>query len=570
MAYSKELQEKIKRQLAESKAMLAQHKAQGAVPFKGSSYDVKAPTTAPVTQKQPVQPPTQKLGVPYAPQPYTSYFQQLAQKSTTQKQYPPLSSFIKPTQPVPYTTPTTTPQTKPQTKPIQPAPQVASATQPATQQPAQPQAVQQPQQQAIQQPQQQPQQQPIKPQVGVATQHKVRTGETLSSIAQRYGVPVSAISGYRSNDPNLIYPDEMLDIQAPQQVQAQAPVTPPMAPPMVAQQGPITDPSGATVSQEGAIIEAPEAPPEEVEQFSNQYGFLSKQLAQGFTQNPTQMLTALIDQVMRITGLPDARENINNISKEIEEIENERDDKIAEIQDNPWVSAGTKQGRTAKIRDKYEQRLSNRINRLTLMQNAYQDARNEVRFAVTTGITLFNQERNFQADQLEAELEREEKRLEAERKMGPLTTETIDGFTVLRDAEGDIVSTMKPQVGKATPPGVTPSKEPSNPLKLTTTQLNKGIIAAGDTTHEDFLNRSVEEQQSFVFGQRKTQVGGRLAFTDLTKMKISLRKLVTDGFSKKEISSMLEEGNLPAADNLELWLLLDELFPPEKKWYLWD
>lgn len=42
--------------------------------------------------------------------------------------------------------------------------------------------------------------------------YTVAKGDTLSSIASRYGVKVSDITGYRSGNPNLIYPGEKLSI----------------------------------------------------------------------------------------------------------------------------------------------------------------------------------------------------------------------------------------------------------------------------------------------------------------------------------------------------------------------
>lgn len=42
--------------------------------------------------------------------------------------------------------------------------------------------------------------------------YTVQAGDTLSGIASKLGVPTSAISGYRSGNPNLIYPGEVLKI----------------------------------------------------------------------------------------------------------------------------------------------------------------------------------------------------------------------------------------------------------------------------------------------------------------------------------------------------------------------
>lgn len=45
-----------------------------------------------------------------------------------------------------------------------------------------------------------------------ATTYTVKSGDTLSGIAAKFGVSVGQISGYRSGNPNLIYPGEVLTI----------------------------------------------------------------------------------------------------------------------------------------------------------------------------------------------------------------------------------------------------------------------------------------------------------------------------------------------------------------------
>lgn len=50
---------------------------------------------------------------------------------------------------------------------------------------------------------------PTKPSTRTYTVH---AGDTLSGIAAKLGVPTSAITGYRSGDPNLIYPGEVLSV----------------------------------------------------------------------------------------------------------------------------------------------------------------------------------------------------------------------------------------------------------------------------------------------------------------------------------------------------------------------
>lgn len=351
----------------------------------------------------------------------------------------------------------------------------------------------------------------------MAITHKVKTGETVGAIAERFGVDPSAVSGFRSNDPSVIFPDEILTIQQDGQpaveqagvivddsalqptgalpgtdvnaspeatglpieepvpevegvtdeippIDQPEPVTEPITTiedEEVEEEKTFTTPSGVVVDEEGAIVEGaePEVSEEDVKTFSDQYGFSPEGLMKSFNKNPFATLSDVVKQVLQFTGIADARANITNISNEIEELENARDQKLTKIQDDPFISIGTKQGRSQKIESEFENKIANRVNRLTLMQGAYKDARNEARFAATTAISLFNQERNFQADQIEAEIESKEKELEAEQKTGALTTEKVGQFTVLRAPNGEIISTIKPSTTSGTEEGFASSVE---------------------------------------------------------------------------------------------------------------
>lgn len=51
-----------------------------------------------------------------------------------------------------------------------------------------------------------------KPTTAGSAKYTVQSGDTLSYIATRFGVPISAITGYRSGNPNVIYQGETLTI----------------------------------------------------------------------------------------------------------------------------------------------------------------------------------------------------------------------------------------------------------------------------------------------------------------------------------------------------------------------
>lgn len=336
--------------------------------------------------------------------------------------------------------------------------------------------------------------------------YKVQPGDTLDTISKKLGVQKTAITGYKSQDPNLIMPGEELTVnnlpkpgiftppvpgnfqvptdpaqpeiipsigtdriqqitqkfqqmlptppvtpQAPQQAQPIPTVTPTQQPTPMGQIPPFGTPltstrppavvSGAqetvlpqkfsrtfslpsgqqlqmdVTPEVDALLggEATRNNPTESNQatqqistFFGQYGVDSGKLSQGFTANPVQTLTTLTDHVMKSMQIPDAITNISNITKQIETLSNERDDEIQQIQDNPWKSAGSKAELIAKISDKYERRITNRTNSLTLLQNAYQEARQQAQFAITTAVGLYDKQRAFDQKSIEDALNRQE------------------------------------------------------------------------------------------------------------------------------------------------------------------
>ena len=304
----------------------------------------------------------------------------------------------------------------------------------------------------------------------MAQQFRVQPGHTTSSIAKQFNVPISAVSGFRSNDPNTIFPGEILTIdtgqaltpQTPQRPQAplQAPqspftpvdpdlaVTPPTAPPVAPQatpevpvaptapQQPVapTAPEVAvtptpTIEPEPEVdietpdivadavaedeVEAVDEATEQARNFFGQFGVSSDALSEGFQTNPFGTLSELVSQVMEATGLPGFRDDITSIANNIAELEADRDAEIDAVKDDPFLSAGSKAKRIDQIENKFERRINTRTNRLAILQDAQQQARQQAQFAASTAIDLFGQQQRFQQDQLENILDERERILEA-------------------------------------------------------------------------------------------------------------------------------------------------------------
>ena len=193
------------------------------------------------------------------------------------------------------------------------------------------QIAQQPTSQTVQQPGQTISQ-PV-PQVGgaqpPAQTYRVQAGDTLSAIAQRYGVPVSAISGYRSGNPNLIYPGEMLTIAGQQPAQ-------PVQPRQSATQSMQLTPQ----SSDGGI--------------SSQIGL------------PSELSATTIEDVIKKVS---AAFGLTDVSDELKKVEDAKAEEIREANENPWISEGLRVRKLNAISQKYESKKNALVERLRLQQD---------------------------------------------------------------------------------------------------------------------------------------------------------------------------------------------------------
>ena len=404
----------------------------------------------------------------------------------------------------------------------------------------------------------------------MATQpFKVREGDTVSSIAKQFGVSPADVTGFRSNDPNTIFAGETVNVNIPDVLVGDAPTTSPA--PTDLQQTPLpageqaptslgevppapqteaiattdtqvaeepeptfdeetgdelfTLPSGLT-GTEDELLQAVEEEEAQAEGFFNQFGLSTKEMEQGFLDNPFGTLSELTQQVMNSFGFADLRSTVAEVADKIESLENERDAKIRAVEDDPFLSAGSTAERIARINDEYDSKINARVNKLTLLQNQEKIARDNTKFAIRTALDLFGKGMKFEEQQL-------------------------DNFI---DAEGRVVEARKTSEGQAA--------ESQNPLNLTRSQINKGMAAAGDLTVDDFLSRPISEQQDFVFGGGSGLQGGRVEPQTLVAVKNNMKTLAEEqDYSREELMTLVEDLGFPPADELELLIYLDEVAP---------
>ena len=477
--------------------------------------------------------------------------------------------------------------------------------------------------------------------------YKVVAGDTVDAIAKRFGVSRTAVSGYRSADPNTIFPGEELQIGTPQPaapiatpdgkalvapggipqgttpvaptqpVQPPAPIaTQPVAPTLP--QAPTAPLSSATPTAPTSTITptpslqpgmapqktgAPTLPGQEEERdvssllaelqqsdpelaskykdiltperkAISQYGVDPDAVESGFQTNPFGTISSLVQQVMQATGLPDVRENITKMANEIESLANERDEKIQTIQDNPWKSASTKATEIKQIADSYEKKLKNRTDRVTLLQSTYEDARQQAQFAATTAIGLYDKSRSFQAEQLNATLDREEKRAEALAKLNePLSPSEAKTLGVPFGTTASQAYGITPRVDSGLPGELTP-KQTSVAIQLANSLKSHPAYTDMSDIYTGIQGVQTGLSQKNGFGditainafQRMVDPGATVREGDVALLQ-SASAFINKVLSDYPIEKLTKGAKLPEATRAQMQKTADELYERRAKNY---
>lgn len=180
---------------------------------------------------------------------------------------------------------------------------------------------------------------------GIATtsqqSYTVKAGDSIGKIAQMLGVNPSAISGYKSGNPNLIYPGENLTITKPAiQTQGAMPT------------GGATGTQGQT-GQTGTDAATPE-------------------------KSLTQQTIDTYKEIYNSLGLGDIKSQYEKTLKDQADLQNKMNDDIMGVQNNPWLAQGIRDKEIENVKKKYETKLDILTNQAKLYDSLFQQGQQEV------------------------------------------------------------------------------------------------------------------------------------------------------------------------------------------------
>lgn len=246
--------------------------------------------------------------------------------------------------------------------------------------------------------------------------YTVQAGDTASAIATRLGIPLSGISGFRSGNPNLIFPGETLNItKTPGIVPGQAPAAPAAAKPPAAPVAPVAP--------------APQVPTETASTFETEVTDLLAKFGikpPTSDQSPFTAFANTYKDLYSQLGLSTVKERIESSTKSIEDLEAKKNEEIAEVNDNPFIAANIRAGQKRKIENKYEAKINALVNRLKLDQSLFESGTEDVQFIAQQALAQSKQGQQLTQDVVFKAIESAQKSEEARRKLEEPQKPTTD------------------------------------------------------------------------------------------------------------------------------------------------
>ena len=145
------------------------------------------------------------------------------------------------------------------------------------------------------------------------------------------------------------------------------------------------------------------------------------QTPEQYNADPISTIKDISKQILSAMGYDQAASEYTSVAKELEDLENDKDDEIREINDNPWLTEGVRIRQIQKAEEKYEDRIGNRINKLQLLDSVRDDARQQAQYAIGTAVSMWDSERRFQQTQQQMAYDQAEREFQHQAKIFELS-----------------------------------------------------------------------------------------------------------------------------------------------------
>lgn len=197
------------------------------------------------------------------------------------------------------------------------------------------------------------------------------------------------------------------------------------------------------------------------------------------TTSPTSSFIETYKEVTDQLGLSDLKKQASDYAKQYGDLENEMNDAIADVNENPWYSEGVRQKEIQRVQSRYETRLNTLSNQQKLYEALFEEGESQARY-LTSGVV----------DDQNKMLELAQKRIDAENNLDTQVVD-VDGQKVLIDQNtGETIRVLGGSGGGSGGSG-------GGSGRFSNANLNTGAANAG-LPLADFQDLDEEDQNYFI------------------------------------------------------------------------
>lgn len=170
-------------------------------------------------------------------------------------------------------------------------------------------------------------------------------------------------------------------------------------------------PIGQTAPSASAAVSTPKT----LDEIYAKYGYTaSSSTADQFKLAPAASFKEVYSNILKASGFNDYTKEAKKLVDKIDDMDQELADKIADVNENPWLTEGVRAREVQKLQDRYDLKKAPFASNLNLYENLIADSQEEARYVATQSLNQYNAERNFQLEQIQMMQEQAEKQLAAE------------------------------------------------------------------------------------------------------------------------------------------------------------
>lgn len=120
------------------------------------------------------------------------------------------------------------------------------------------------------------------------------------------------------------------------------------------------------------------------------------------TGNPVQDYASTYNQLLTSMGLTDIKSEFNRVQKEYSALQNELNDKISGINDDPWLAEGVRVGQIKRMQDRYQGKLQILNDQQKLYDSLYQQGVQQAQYVANAAFQQqqFNSQQAFNIAEL--------------------------------------------------------------------------------------------------------------------------------------------------------------------------